>query len=216
LSRGAKVQNVGLPELGLLSLEDLRAWIDKLEESLTRGHLSLVESYLLDLQTKIRRLVNVGLEYLSLDRQTTTLSGGELQRIKLAAALDSDLTGIVYIMDEPTVGLHPRDTQGMISILKKLRDQGNTVIVIEHDPDVMKEADFVVDIGPGSGKHGGEVIATGTLAELLRQPGSVTGGWLSRPHPLGRVVRPGTGTFVEVEHARLHNLRDVSVRFPAG
>ncbi len=216
LSRSAKVQDIRLPELGLLSLEDLRHWIEKLEGSLAPAHRNLVEAYLLDLKTKIRRLVNVGLEYLTLDRQTVTLSGGELQRIKLAAALDSDLTGIIYVMDEPTVGLHPRDTQGMISILKKLRDQGNTVIVIEHDPDVMKEADFVVDIGPGSGKHGGEVIATGTLQEIVRQPGSVTGAWLNQPHPTERKVRPGNGSFVEIAHARLHNLRDVSVRIPAG
>jgi excinuclease ABC subunit A len=163
LSRSATVKGTRLPELSVLSLEELSQWVQSLESSLSDTEGRLVEAYLLDLRTKIHRIINVGLGYLSLDRQTITLSGGELQRIKLAAALDSDLTGIIYIMDEPTIGLHPKDTEGMTAILKKLRDMGNTMIVIEHDPDVMAQADCIVDIGPGSGKHGGQIIGTGSL-----------------------------------------------------
>lgn len=216
LSRSATVESLRLPELALLSLEELYAWIVKLDGSLADAHRSLVESYLLDLKTKIQRLINVGLGYLSLDRQTITLSGGELQRVKMAAALDSDLTGIIYIMDEPTIGLHPKDTAGMITILKRLRDLGNTVIVIEHDPDVMKEADFIVDIGPGSGKHGGEIIGTGTLEELKQQETSITGAYLKKSIQSPKEFRKGTGDFIEVKNANLYNLKNIAVSFPIG
>lgn len=216
LSRSITVQSIRLPELVLLSLEDLYAWIIKLESSLGNDNKSLVESFLLDLKIKIQRIMNVGLGYLSLDRQTITLSGGEAQRVKLAATLDCDLTGIIYIMDEPTIGLHPKDTAGMITILKKLRDLGNTVIVIEHDPDVMEEADYIVDIGPGSGKHGGEIIGTGTLEELKMQDTSVTGSYLKKNKQHGRKLREGTGDIIEIKNANLYNLKNIDVSFPIG
>lgn len=216
LSRSATVGNTRLPEISMLSLEDLYAWIRNLEGSLNEAALSLTESYLLDLKTKIRRILNVGLGYLSLDRQTITLSGGELQRVKLAAALDSDLTGIIYIMDEPTIGLHPKDTEGMTAILRKLRDSGNTVIVIEHDTDIMRSADYIVDIGPGSGKHGGEIIGMGTLEELKRQDTSVTGGYLIKKKQVRKEFRKGTGDAIEIKNANLYNLKNIDVSFPAG
>jgi len=216
LSRSVTVENMRLPELSLLSLEELYTWIQKLQGSLNDANLNLVESYLLDLKTKIQRILNVGLGYLSLDRQTITLSGGELQRVKLAATLDSDLTGIVYIMDEPTIGLHPKDTEGMIAILKKLRDLGNTVIVIEHDPDIMQAADYIVDIGPGSGKHGGEIIGTGTLEELKRQETSVTGAYLKKKKQERKEFRKGTGDVIEVKSANVYNLKNIDVNFPVG
>lgn len=158
----------------------------------------------------------MGLGYLALDRQTITLSGGELQRVKLAATLDSDLTGIIYIMDEPTIGLHPKDTEGMIAILKKLRDLGNTVIVIEHDPDVMEEADYMVDIGSGSGKHGGEIIGIGTLEELKGLESSVTGAYLKKKKQDRKGFRKGTGDIVEIKNANLYNLKNIDVSFPTG
>lgn len=216
LSRSVTVESTRLPELSLLSLEELYAWIRKLEDSLAGSNHNLVESYLLDLKTKIQRILNVGLGYLSLDRQTITLSGGELQRVKLAATLDSDLTGIIYIMDEPTVGLHPKDTEGMIAILKKLRDLGNTVIIIEHDTDVMQEADYIVDIGPGSGKHGGEIIGTGTLEELKRQDTSVTGLYLKKIQQNSKEFREGTGETIQIKNANLYNLKNIDVSFPVG
>lgn len=216
LSRSATVENTRLPSLSFLSLEELDAWIRKIEGALTNSSRILVEAYLLDLKTKIQRIVNVGLSYLSLDRQTVTLSGGELQRVKLSAALSSDLTGIIYIMDEPTIGLHPKDTEGMIAILKKLRDLGNTVLVIEHDIDVMQEADFIVDIGPGSGKHGGEIIGCGTFQELKQCEASVTGAYLNKRKEQRSVFREGTGEAVEIKNANQFNLKGVDVRFPIG
>ncbi|HEX3048311.1 MAG TPA: excinuclease ABC subunit UvrA, partial [Bacillota bacterium] len=214
--RSATVEGLRLPELAILSLEELSLWVGNLDGSLSDAKRSLVEAYLLDLKTKIQRLINVGLGYLSLDRQTITLSGGELQRVKLAAALDSDLTGIIYIMDEPTIGLHPKDTAGMIAILKRLRDLGNTVIVIEHDPDVMNEADFIVDIGPGAGKHGGAIIGTGTLEELKGQETSTTGAYLQKSILIQNGFRKGTGEFIEIKNANLYNLKNITVSFPVG
>ena len=174
-SRTVTVNKVRLPELSGVSLGELAEWIRDLKAVLSEKDQGLVKDYLLDIETKIQRFLHVGLKYLSLDRQIITLSGGELQRIRLAAVLDSDLTGIIYILDEPTAGLHPKDTRGLITILKRLRDLGNTVLVIEHDPDVMRAADHIVDIGPGSGKYGGNIIGAGTLDEIRTQPLSITG-----------------------------------------
>lgn len=216
LSRSVMVENKRLPELSMLSLEELYVWIQSLERTLQDTNRIFVESYLLDVKTKIQRIVNVGLGYLSLDRQTITLSGGELQRLKLAAALDSDLTGIIYIMDEPTIGLHPKDTAGMTAILKKLRDLGNTVLVIEHDLDIMQAADYIVDVGPGSGKHGGEIVGKGTLEELKRQDSSITGSYLKRKIQDRKAYRKGIGGQIEVENADLYNLQNIDVSFPFG
>jgi excinuclease ABC subunit A len=217
LSRSVTVLDTRLPELVYLSLEELLEWLVRLEEAV-RGtdKLLLVEPYLLDLKTKIQRIINVGLGYLSLDRQTMTLSGGEAQRIKLAATLDSTLSGLIYIMDEPTIGLHPKDTKGIIHILKELRDLGNTFIVIEHDLDVMQAADYIVDMGPGSGKYGGEIIGKGTLEELKQQETSVTGAYLNRKEERPQEFRKGTGDVIEVKNANRYNLKNINVRFPVG
>lgn len=216
LSRSATVLSTGLSALANLSLEELQTFMQRLTKSLSERETALVEPYLLDIETKIRRIANAGLGYLSLDRQTMTLSGGESQRIKLAATLDSSLTGIIYIMDEPTIGLHPVDTAGIIKILKDLRNLGNTVIVIEHDTDVMKAADHIVDIGPGSGKYGGEIIAVGSLEELLKQDLSVTGSYLRREKIPNIGIRKTDKGFVEVVNANRFNLKNVNVKFPVG
>ncbi len=216
LSRSAKVLDTRLPELSVLSLEELYHWLLRVEEVIEDRDRVIVEPYLLDIKTKLIRIVNVGLGYLSLNRQTMTLSGGETQRIKLSASLDSSLTGVIYIMDEPTIGLHPKDTAGIIKILKELRDLGNTVIVIEHDTDVMMAADYIVDIGPGSGKYGGEIIGEGTLEEIMNQEASVTGNYLKRKQETSRNVRKGTENFIEVKNANLFNLKNIDVKFPIG
>jgi excinuclease ABC subunit A len=216
LSRSVTVMDIRLPELVSLSLEELYQWLVKLEASVGNRKKTMVEVYIQDLKTKLQRIIRVGLGYLSLDRQTMTLSGGEAQRIKLAATLDSTLTGIIYIMDEPTIGLHPKDTIGIVSILKELRNLGNTVIVIEHDTDIMEEADYIVDIGPGSGKHGGEIIGEGTLNELMNQESSVTGAYLKKEVQIARNFRKGTGDYIEVENADLFNLKNINVKFPIG
>lgn len=216
LSRNARVEQTRLPELSEWSLEELLAWILNMESALSSAHRCHVEVYIQDLKTKIQRILNVGVGYLSLNRQTITLSGGEQQRVKLAAALDSDLTGILYIMDEPTVGLHPQDTAGMIKVLQRLRDLGNTVIVIEHDPDVMEAADWIVDLGPRAGKHGGEIVASGTLEELKANERSLTGTYLQKPSVELRQPRQGSGEVIAVRKAIAHNLNQVDVDFPLG
>ena len=215
LSRSITVNGTRLPELSVFSLEKLYQWVSELADSLSEQQSEFVNAYLLDIKTKLVRFINVGLGYLSLDRQTITLSGGELQRLRLAAALDSELSGVIYILDEPTAGLHPRDTAGLIAILKKLRDLGNTVLVIEHDVDVMEAADYIIDMGPGSGRYGGEVIATGTLKEIKQQKNSVTGSYLRSPTPGKTVFRKRTGT-IRIEDADKYNLKKVSVSVPTG
>lgn len=215
LSRNVTVNRTRLPELSQFSLEKLYQWICELEDSLSEKHLELVKAYLLDLKTKLTRVINVGIGYLTVDRQVVTLSGGELQRLRLAAVLDSDLTGVIYILDEPTVGLHPKDTAGLITILKKLRDLGNTVLVIEHDVDVMAAADYIIDIGPGSGKYGGEVVATGTFEEIVNSKASITGNYLRNPQPGKTTFRKAAGA-IEIKNATKFNLKNVTVNIPMG
>ncbi|MCL2549324.1 MAG: excinuclease ABC subunit UvrA, partial [Symbiobacteriaceae bacterium] len=215
LSRQVTVAGTRLPELSSLSLIDLADWVNGLEQ-LSQREQALVAPYLLDLQTKIERLQAVGLSYLTLDRQAITLSGGEAQRIKLAALLASEMTGLIFILDEPTVGLHPRDTEGMISILQRLRDKGNTVIVIEHDPQIMQAADHIVDIGPGAGKRGGEIVGEGSYEELLQQESSVTGAWLKLPKPALSEPRRVSQSSISIRDASLYNLRHIDVDFPLG
>ena len=216
LGRTATVDGTRLPELAAASLERILAWARALDASLAPKRRALVEDYLRDVQTKLARSVQVGLGYLALDRQTVTLSGGERQRMRLASVLDSELSGVIYLLDEPTVGLHPRDTEGLVAVLKKLRDLGNTVLVIEHDPDVMRAADVIVDVGPGSGAHGGRIVAAGTLAQIAAEPASATGRYLgARPAPKA-AFRPADRTAVEVRGARLFNLKGIDVRIPAG
>ncbi|MRX83819.1 excinuclease ABC subunit UvrA [Eggerthella guodeyinii] len=216
LGRTATVDGTRLPELAAASLERILAWARALDASLAPKRRALVEDYLRDAQTKLARSAQVGLGYLALDRQTVTLSGGERQRMRLASVLDSELSGVIYLLDEPTVGLHPRDTEGLVAVLKKLRDLGNTVLVIEHDPDVMRAADVIVDVGPGSGAHGGRIVAVGTLAQIAAEPASATGRYLgTRPAPKA-AFRPADRTAVEVRGARLFNLKGIDVRIPAG
>lgn len=215
-SRAVTVNGKRLPELSKYALEELLRWVKELEDSLPETQYELVRAYLIDIQTKLRRFVSVGVGYLSLDRQVITLSGGELQRLRLAGVLDSDLTNVIYILDEPTKGLHPQDTAGMIEILQKLRDLENTVLVIEHDPDVMAAADFIVDIGPGAGRHGGEIVAAGTMAELKDNPKSATGRFWRRKTEPKTDFRKGNGRMIRIENAEKFNLKNITVTIPAG
>ena len=213
--RSVTVEKIPLPGLYSFSLEKLFQWIEELEASLSQPHKLLVKDYLLDLKTKLNRLIRVGLSYLTVDRQTGTLSGGEMQRLRLASVLDSELTGVIYVLDEPTAGLHPKDTAGLLEILEKLRDLGNSVLVIEHDRDVMAAADYLVDMGPGAGKYGGRVCGFGTLAQIMEQRESVTGSYLKQRHPGKKKFRRAAGT-IQVTNAVRHNLKNVSVAFPTG
>lgn len=215
-SRQVTVEGVRLPELAALSLDRLLAWVDHLESTLAPQHRPLVKDYLTDLHTKLARLQRVGLGYLSAARRTVTLSGGESQRLRLAAALDADLTGLIYILDEPTAGLHPRDTRGLIGMLRHLRDEGNTVLVIEHDPEVMRAADWIVDMGPGAGREGGRVVAAGTPAQVAADPASVTGRWLSVSGKVTSRLRKPAGAPIRVQGACRNNLRGLSLAVPGG
>ena len=161
---------------------------------------------------------NVGLDYLTLARNAATLSGGESQRIRLATQIGSALTGVLYVLDEPSIGLHQRDNSKLIATLKRLRDLGNTLIVVEHDEEIMREADWIVDIGPGAGIHGGELVAEGTVEDICKAPRSITGQYLSgrKKIEVPEHRREGNGHFIEIKGATQNNLRDVDVKIPLG
>ncbi|WP_102275670.1 ATP-binding cassette domain-containing protein [Cytobacillus massiliigabonensis] len=216
ISRSVTVENMTIPMLVNNSLEEMLNWAHNLERVIQKESYLLVETFILDILTKLTRIIKIGLGYLTLDRQVITLSGGEAQRLRLAALLDSALTGVLYIMDEPTVGLHPKDTLGLVSVLKRLRDLGNTVLLIEHDVDVMKEADYIIDIGPEAGSLGGMVVGQGTLEELVNQQNSVTGKYLREEEGMKKIYRLGTGQGITVHHASVHNLKEITVTFPIG
>ncbi|OME88336.1 excinuclease ABC subunit A [Paenibacillus sp. FSL A5-0031] len=200
------------------SLSDVFKWTEELQETLpSEGHY-LLEPILHDMPTRLKRIIDVGLGYLSLNRQTVSLSGGEAQRLRLASLLGSGLTGVLYILDEPTTGLHPRDTSGLIRVLQQLRDLGNTVLVIEHDVEMMRAADHIIDIGPGAGLHGGTVVGEGSLEDLMSSELSVTGAYLREENgstPL-RVRRTGNGQFITIEQAKLRNVEIPTVSIPLG
>ena len=187
------------------------------EMQLTSQQLLIGKQLLKEIRARVGFLVDVGLEYLSLSRATATLSGGEAQRIRLATQIGSGLVGVCYILDEPSIGLHQRDNDKLLRTLKNLRDLGNTMIVVEHDEDTMLEADYVVDIGPGAGSHGGEVVACGTAEEIMKVPGSITGKYLSGELaiPVPDKRRTPTG-FLKVTGARENNLKNISVEIPLG
>ncbi|HLH27065.1 MAG TPA: excinuclease ABC subunit UvrA [Chloroflexota bacterium] len=193
-------------------------WPDERAAVLTEREFTIARQILKEIQARLGFLVDVGLDYLTLDRTAGTLSGGEAQRIRLATQIGSGLMGVLYILDEPSIGLHQRDNDRLIRTLKRLRDLGNTVIVVEHDEETIREADHLIDIGPGAGEHGGEVVATGSVADLMAAERSVTGQYLSGaltvPVPESR--RPGNGKALRVYGARANNLKNVDVRIPLG
>jgi excinuclease ABC subunit A len=217
-SRVVTVHGQTIVALSSLPLADLSAWLDALPAVLSPDERIVADSILFELREHIIRLVEVGAGYLSLDRNSPTLSAGEAQRLRLASMLGSELSGLLYVFDEPTIGLHPRDTRRLITVLRRLRDLDNTVLVIEHDLEMIAAADYVVDFGPGAGKHGGQVVAAGTPADVAAQPGSLTGDYLAGratvPVPPRR--RVPTGPALTIRGARQHNLQNITVRLPLG
>ena len=197
------------------SVRDLQVFLNGM--TLTRQQLLIGDQILKEIRARISFLMDVGLDYLSLTRATGTLSGGEAQRIRLATQIGSGLVGVAYILDEPSIGLHQRDNDKLLNTLRHLRDLGNSVIVVEHDEDTMLAADYVVDIGPGAGEHGGQVVAAGTAEELMKNPQSVTGAYLSGririPVPEKRRVPAG---WLTVKGAKENNLKNIEVKFPLG
>jgi excinuclease ABC subunit A len=214
-ARAVRVAGVALHELCRMPVQRARQWFDQLQ--LPPNQARIAAEVHKEIQSRLGFLLSVGLDYLSLDRGGATLSGGEAQRIRLASQVGSELTGVLYILDEPSIGLHPRDSQRLVQTLLRLRDLGNTVLVVEHDEDTLKAADYLVDFGPGAGRLGGEVVAEGTLAEVMANPRSRTGGYLSgrlRMEPR-QTRRRAKGQLTIVE-ARSHNLQDVTVSIPLG
>ena len=181
------------------------------------GQAIAVEA-LKEIRSRLRFLKNVGLDYLTLDRTAPTLSGGEMQRIRLAGQIGCGLVGVLYILDEPSIGLHPRDNGKLLATLAQLRDQGNTVIVVEHDEDTMRAADHLVDFGPGPGVRGGEIVAAGSLAAVIAQPRSVTGQYLAgtRRIAVPAARRDRNGKCLVVRGARHNNLQNIDVEIPLG
>ncbi len=214
-SLAVTVGGLNIHEYTLFSAKAALSWIEALE--LTETERAIARLVVREIGERLRFLDSVGIGYLSLDRSATTLSGGEAQRIRLATQIGSSLVGVLYILDEPSIGLHQRDNQKLIGTLERLREIGNTVIVVEHDEGTIRAADHVVDMGPGAGEHGGEVVAEGTPKQVERQPGSLTGQFLAgeREIPLPDERRSANGELV-VHGARQHNLKNVDVSFPVG
>ena len=203
-------------EFTTLSVEDALTWMDGL--TLTEQQMLIADRILKEIRSRLGFLKSVGLGYLTLARSAGTLSGGESQRIRLATQIGSSLMGVLYILDEPSIGLHQRDNDKLLATLKNLRDLGNSLIVVEHDEDTMRSADYLIDIGPGAGVHGGQVVAAGTPAEVMANPDSLTGQYLSgkKKIEVPTVRRPGNGKVLKVIGASENNLRHIDVEFPLG
>src|SRR5437867_154093 len=211
-----KINGKNICQICCLTVEDAAKFFDDLQ--LTEQEAGIAEKLLVEIQERLRFLNDVGLEYLTLDRLASTLSGGEAQRIQLATSLGSRLVGTLYVLDEPSIGLHSRDTHRLIKILHDLRDLGNTILVVEHDPDVMRASDRILDLGPGAGENGGKVIATGTYDEIRNTPSSLTGRYLAKNvHIQVPVKRRKPGRqFIQIFGARAHNLKHIDLKIPLG
>lgn len=212
-----KIGDKNINELTEMSIKEIKKYLNNIELNKTQKMIS--ELILKEIDQRLQFLIDVGLEYLTLSRSSGTLSGGEAQRIRLATQIGSGLTGVLYILDEPSIGLHQRDNDKLLATLKKLRDLGNTLLVVEHDEDTMYAADQIIDIGPGAGVHGGQVMAQGTAEEVKEVKDSVTGQYLSgrKKIPVPKKRRKHTKSkAIEIQNATENNLKDISVKFPLG
>ena len=209
------VGDKNIHEVTSMSIRALQVFLNELQ--LTSTQQMIGEQVLKEIRARVGFLMNVGLEYLTLSRATGTLSGGEAQRIRLATQIGSGLVGVAYILDEPSIGLHQRDNDKLLATLKHLRDLGNTLIVVEHDEDTMREADCIVDIGPGAGEHGGQLVAIGTAEDLMKNKNSITGQYLSGAMkiPVPEERRKPNG-FLTIRGASENNLKNIDVKIPLG
>ena len=224
---GVRVCGLGIMEVTAMNIGQGLEWVRAIDpdapgphsgETLSRRNKAIANQILKEIESRLHFLDGIGLDYVTMNRTARTLSGGEAQRVRLATQIGSGLTGVLYVCDEPTVGLHPHDDHRLINTLTRLRDMGNTVIVVEHDEAMMRAADHIVDLGPGAGEHGGHIVATGDIGEVMDNPGSLTGQYLSgdKRIPLPEQRRPGNGGFITVYGARENNLKEVSVALPLG
>jgi excinuclease ABC subunit A len=213
-----KIAKLHIGQVVQMSITEAFAWIEGVAETLTKQQNEIARAILKEIRERLGFLVNVGLNYLTMSRAAGTLSGGESQRIRLASQIGSGLTGVLYVLDEPSIGLHQRDNDRLLTTLKNLRDAGNTVLVVEHDEDAIREADYVFDMGPGAGVHGGRVVSHGTPAQVAADPASLTGQYLSgaREIPVPKVRRKGSGKKLTVVGATGNNLKNVTAEFPLG
>ncbi len=213
-----KIKGKSIADVCDLSLDKFAEFIDSLMSSLSESEHVIADLVLREISSRTKFLIDVGLDYLTLSRYAMTLSGGESQRIRLATQIGSKLSGVLYVLDEPSIGLHQRDNDKLITTLKEMRDLGNTLIVVEHDEDTMRAADYIVDIGPGAGVHGGEVIAEGDLDTIMKADRSITGAYLSgrKTIEIPKNRRKGNGKTLELKGCTCHNLNDVDVSFPLG
>ena len=212
-----KIANLNISEVSEKSIYDASKWFGSLEEKLDQRQLKIAEHILKEIIERLDFLLNVGLEYLTLSRESGTLSGGESQRIRLASQIGSGLTGVLYVLDEPSIGLHQKDNIKLIKALKRLRDLGNTIIVVEHDTETMENADHIIDLGPDAGNNGGEIVVQGTYDDVLKHPNSITGKYLSHKSfisiPKNRRL-PKNGRFLEITGASGNNLKNVNLKIP--
>ncbi|NLM06734.1 MAG: excinuclease ABC subunit UvrA [Tissierellia bacterium] len=215
-SLSVKINGLNIIELTEMSVAELVKYFDTIQ--LTEIENMIAEQIILEIKLRLRFLKDVGLEYLTLARMAGTLSGGEAQRIRLATQIGSGLVGVIYVLDEPSIGLHQRDNEKLIKALRQLNEMGNTLIVVEHDEDTIRQADYIVDIGPGAGVHGGEVVAAGTLDDILKAKDSLTGDYLSKrlEIPIPEERRNSNGKFLEIRGARENNLKNIDVKIPLG
>ncbi len=213
-ARAVKIAGRPITEVCQLSVRDARNFFDQLE--LTPAQATIADKVLAEIRQRLRFLDEVGVEYLTLDRLASSLSGGEAQRIQLGTSLGSNLVGALYVFDEPSIGLHPRDTSRLMEILRRLRDLGNTILVVEHDPDIIRAADYILDLGPGAGELGGKVVAHGSLQEIVADQRSLTGRYLAGELriPVPSVRRRPNGNFLRIFGAYLHNLKTLDVSIP--
>ena len=213
-----KIGGKNISEATNSSIANALTWFENVSKTLTPQKQEIAKRILKEIVERLRFLNNVGLGYLALDRMSGTLSGGEAQRIRLASQIGSGLTGVLYVLDEPSIGLHQRDNDKLLDTLIHLRNLGNTVIVVEHDEDAIRAADYVLDIGPEAGRHGGHIVAKGTPQEIINNPISTTGQYLSgmRKIIVPKIRRTGNGKFISIEGAKANNLKDVSVKIPLG
>ena len=212
-----RVADKNISDLAQMDITELAYWFETVQKDLSEKQLIIASEILKEIRTRIQFLLDVGLDYLTLDRTSKSLSGGEAQRIRLATQIGSQLVGVLYILDEPSIGLHQRDNKKLIDSLVKLRDIGNSVLVVEHDKDMIEHADFVFDIGPGAGRHGGEIVSTGTFEDLKKQT-TLTADYLNgnKKIIIPKKRRKGNGKFIKLRGARGNNLKNVSVDFPLG
>ena len=213
-----KIDGKNIYDLCLMSLKDLYRFMVSLENKLSEYNKKVSQLLLNEIKNRIKFLLDVGLDYLTLSRLSMTLSGGESQRIRLATQIGSRLSGVLYVLDEPSIGLHQKDSEKLINSLKEMRDLGNTLIVVEHDEDMIKSADFIVDIGPGAGIHGGELVASGTLEDIKKSERSITGAYLSGKKFIAvpGYRNKGNGKFIELQGCTLNNLKNIDVKIPLG